>query len=210
MIDISDDISLVLSALSGMLTGDLAPILDAIERADPKLQLELGDAFKAGIGIARAGAALPDKAAWLLASLASAPVARHCFRMLRESAGITQRELAEKCGFDGSSVSYWESGGRALPEEAILALLEMIASRAAASILTDTQVAPPSLTGTQVVRLRRGLKMRQVDFAAAVGVSRAAVLNWEQRGNLPIPLSASWRVYGYAERERIDLEQIAA
>ena len=52
--------------------------------------------------------------------------------------------------------------------------------------------------------------MRQVDFAAAVGLSRAAVLNWEQRSNLPIPLSASWRVYGYAERERIDLEQIAA
>ena len=57
MTDMSDDISLVLSAFSGMLTGDLAPILDAIERADPKLQLELGDAFKAGIGIARAGAA---------------------------------------------------------------------------------------------------------------------------------------------------------
>src|SRR5437763_17097576 len=137
MTDMSDDISLVLSALSGMLTGDLAPILDTIERADPKLQLELGDGFKAGIGIARAGAAgaaLPAKAAWLLASLASAQVARHCFRMLRESAGITQRELAEKCGFDGSSVSYWESGGRALPEEAILALLEMIASRSSASI----------------------------------------------------------------------------
>ena len=68
MTDTSDDTSLVLSALSGMLTGNWAPILDAIERADPKLQLELGDAFKAGIGIARAradGAALSDKAAWL-------------------------------------------------------------------------------------------------------------------------------------------------
>jgi DNA-binding transcriptional regulator YiaG len=52
--------------------------------------------------------------------------------------------------------------------------------------------------------------MRQVDLAAAVGVSRAAVLNWEQRGNLPIPVSASVRLYGYAEREGIDLPQIAA
>jgi DNA-binding transcriptional regulator YiaG len=195
------DISMLLAALSELLSGNLSPVLDAIERADPGLPL--GDAFKAGIEFARARASdapLPDEAKGLLTLLAAAPVARQCFRTLREGFGITQQEIAEKCRVTVFTVSHWETGTTSLPEEAIVALFDTLASRA----------APPAFTGIEIARFRQALHMRQVDLAAAIGVSVPTVKNWERRGNSPIPVSAAQRVHDYAAREGIDLAKLAA
>jgi DNA-binding transcriptional regulator YiaG len=195
------DIGQVLSVLTAILAGNLSPAVDAVERADP--QLPLGEAFKAGIEFAKArtsGEALPSEAKLLLTALAAAPVARQCFTLLREGLGISQQEIAEKCGVSVSTVSHWETD-TPLPDTAIVALLDVLASRAN---------PPPAFTGADVARFRRGMGMRQADFAAAVGVSLSTVKYWEKRRASPIPIVAARRVRDYAVREGIDLATLAA
>jgi DNA-binding transcriptional regulator YiaG len=195
------DVGQLLSVLSDLLAGNLSPAVDAVEQADP--QLDLGHAFKAGIEFAKSrasGEALPDEAKLLLAALAAAPVARQCFTLLREGLGITQQEIAEKCGVGVSTVSHWETDTR-LPDTAILALLDVLASRAN---------PPPAFTGADIARLRRSMRMRQADFAAALGVSLPTVKYWEKHGASPIPVVAARRVRDYAAREGIDLAKLAA
>jgi DNA-binding transcriptional regulator YiaG len=195
------DIGQLLSVLSNLLAGNLSPAVDAVEQVDS--ELPLGQAFKAGIGFAKArasGEALPDEAKLLLTALAAAPVARQCFTLLREGLGITQQDIAEKCGVGVSTVSHWETD-TPLPEAAIVALLDVLASRAN---------PPPAFTGADIARFRRALHMRQVDFAAALGVSLPTVKYWEKRDNSPIPAVAARRVRDYAAREGIDLAKLAA
>jgi len=196
------DISKLLGVLSDVLSGNLGPALDAIDTADPQLQLD--GAVKVGIGLAHAranDAPIPEEAKVLLAAMAAAPVARQCFRMVRESVGITQPEIAEKCGVRVETVSHWETGYSPLPVDAMAALFEILASRVK---------PPPALTGSDIARLRRSLGMRQIDFAAAVGVSVPTVKYWEKHGLLPVPAASARRVRDYAVREGIDLTQLAA
>ena len=120
--------------------------------------------------------------------------------MLREGLGITQREIAEKCGVGVSTVSHWETD-TPLPETAIVALLAVLASRAN---------PPPAFTGADIARFRQRLGMRQADLAAAVGVSLPTVKYWEKHGASPIPVVAARRVRDYADREGIDLAKLAA
>ena len=195
------DLSQLLSVLSNVLAGNLSPAVDAVEHSDP--QLPLGQAFKAGVEFAKAranGEALPDEAKLLLTALAAAPVARQCFTLLREGLGITQQEIAEKCGVGVSTVSHWETD-TPLPEAAIVVLLDILASRAN---------PPPVFTGADIARFRRGMGMRQTDLAAAVGVSLPTVKYWEKHGASPIPVVAARRVRDYAAREGIDLAKLAA
>jgi DNA-binding transcriptional regulator YiaG len=198
------DINKLLAALSDLLSGNFSPLLDAIDRADPGLPL--GDAFKAGMEFARARTAdvpVPDEAKALLTLLATQPVARQCFRILREGLEITQQEIAEKCGVSVFTVSHWETGTTPLPLEAMKALFDTLSSRASAA-------PPPAFTGAEIARFRRALHMRQVDFAATLGVSLPTVKYWEKRGNSPIPAVAARRVRDYATREGIDLAKLAA
>src|SRR5262249_4706282 len=118
--------------------------------------MEFGRAQETGAPV------ISDETKGLLALLAAAPVAAPSFRMLREGGGITQQEIAEKCRVTSSTVSRWEAGTTPLPEEALLELFKVLVSRAA---------PPPPFTGAYVARLRRALRMRQVDFAAVLGVS---------------------------------------
>lgn len=46
----------------------------------------------------------------------------HNIRALREARGLTQQQLGEKCGVDGSAVAHWEAG-RTAPRAATLAKL---------------------------------------------------------------------------------------
>jgi DNA-binding transcriptional regulator YiaG len=114
----------------------------------------------------------------LLQQLAKAPVAAEGFRMLRESFGITQREIGERCGVHGHTVQSWECGKAELPPEAIVALLRLA--------VEHLYVAAEPLSGTDLRKLRRLLKLSQRQFAKQLGVSTIALAKWEAAGSKPL------------------------
>src|SRR5262249_38476502 len=114
-------------------------------------------------------------------------VAAEGFRTLRESLGISQAEIAELCGASRAVVSDWERGKASLPPAAVNALLGLTVAR-----VDPAQMTP--IYGRDIARLRRSLGMRQIDLAAALGVSEIAIRKWEQHEDKPLAPSTVRRI----------------
>lgn len=194
-----------MSALSLLASGKLSEAIEAVARAsegggDPLHKL-LGEALRAGFALAQANTNKdeppPAEAMGLLRLLATAPVAAEGFRTVRESFGITQAEVAALCGVSSDAVSDWERGKASLPPAALDALLSLTVARV-------NHAAPP-LSGNDLKRLRKMHGMRQVDFAAALGVSEPAIKKWEQHGDRPLAPATARRI-----RPRLDELQASA
>lgn len=186
-----------LAALSLLSSGKVSEAIEAASKiptgGDPLHKL-LGDALKAGVALAQAGANAdppPAEAMGILRLLAVAPVAAEGFRTMRESFGITQAEVAELCGVSSDAVSTWECGKVSLPPAAVDALLSLTVAH------LDPVAAP--LFGRDLSRLRKMCGMRQADFAAALGVSEPAIKKWERHGDQPLTPSTVRRI-----RQRYD------
>ncbi len=186
-----------LDATSALKSGDLskavrlaAKAAKTAKTAEDGLLPLLNEAMQAGIALGQASGkseAPPPEALGFLRFLAAAPVAAEGFRTLRESLGISQAEIAEMCGVSRAAVSDWERGKASLPPAAVHALLGLTMARLG-------RAEPAPLLGSDIARIRKALRMRQTDLAAALGVSEIAVRKWEQRGDQPLASSTVRRI----------------
>jgi DNA-binding transcriptional regulator YiaG len=171
-------------------SGDLSK---AIRVASKGVTIDLPlvlEALKAGIALGQAshkGETPPPEAVGFLRFLAAEPAAAEGFRLMRQSLGISQAEIANLCGVSRAVVSDWERGKASLPPTAVQALQKLTASR-----VDRVQRAPP--TGRDIARIRKALGMRQSDFAAALGVSEIAIRKWEQHSDKPLAASTVRRI----------------
>ncbi|MBU2713161.1 helix-turn-helix transcriptional regulator [Zooshikella harenae] len=123
-------------------------------------------------------------------------------KQARTEAGLTQQDLAEKCGVTTAAVSRWESpdeGTRTIPR--LYHITEISSATGVPTIeflkhLED----PPSLNDSlndstledvlntslwnKIRSARVQAKLTQADLAEACGVSRGAVANWESSKKL--------------------------
>jgi DNA-binding transcriptional regulator YiaG len=175
-------------------TGDLSKAVrlaaKAAKTAEDGLLPLLNEAMQAGIALGEASGkneAPPPEALGFLRFLAAAPVAAEGFQAMREGLGISQAEIAKVCGVSRAVVSDWERGKASLPPAAVHALLGLTMAR-----LGRTEPAP--LLGSDITRIRNALGMRQIDLAAALGVSEIAIRKWEQRRDKPLAPSTIRRI----------------
>ena len=91
------------------------------------------------------------------------------------------------CGVSRAVVSDWERGKASVPPTAIQTLLELTVAH-----LDLAERAP--LLGRDIARLREVLGMRQIDLAAALGVSEIAIRKWEQHSDKPLAASTVRRI----------------
>jgi DNA-binding transcriptional regulator YiaG len=178
------------NAVSALASGDLSKAVRLAAKAvEGKLPL-VPEALEAAFALGQAsgkGDPPPPEAMGFLRFLAAAPVAAEGFRILREGLGISQAEVAEICGVSRAVVSDWERSKAPLPPAAVHALLVSTEAR-----LNQPQPAP--LCGRDIARLRKALGIRQIDLAAALGVSEIAVRKWEHRGDQPLAPSTVRRI----------------
>lgn len=176
-------------ALSALRSGDLSEAVKlAAKAAEGGLPL-VKEALEVGFALGQAnheGGPPPPEAMGFLRFLTAQPVSAEGFQTLRGSLGISQAEIAEVCGVSRAVVSDWERGKASLPPAAIHALMHLTVARL-------HEVAAP-LSGRDIERMRKMLGMRQVDFAAKLGVSEIAVRKWEQRGDKPLAPSTVRRI----------------
>lgn len=180
----------VLDAVSAVESGDISKAVKlAAEAAESGLPL-VKEALEAGFALGQAsdkGQPPPADALGFLRFMAAAPVAPEGFRTLREGFGVSQAEIAEVCGVSRAVVSDWERGKAPLPPAAIQALLGL-------TFLRLNSAEPAPVFGRDIARIRSALKMRQIDLAAALGVSEIAIRKWERHGDKPLAASTVRRI----------------
>ena len=190
-------------ALVALLSGDASTaIATASEALDGTL---IRQAFVTGVEMGRAeraGCAPTAAMGAMLAMLVNSPAAPAGFKMLRQRFGISRAAVAAKTGAHPRTVAFWEEGKVKISEAAIAALLALTA---------DAIPVPPAplLTGDWVYNTRLALGLTQGDFAAALGITRAAVTQWEARGSRPIPTSGARRIVPLAREHGIALPAAA-
>lgn len=128
-----------------------------------------------------AGEVPEARRAVLREALAAEAPAAALMRALRKRAGWKQAELAERVGCRQTEISAWERGEQPIPPERWPAIHEALAA-------AERDVRPPQrpLDGNEMRAGREHQGLSQVQFAAAIGVSRSTVAHWE-KGLKPVP-----------------------
>jgi transcriptional regulator with XRE-family HTH domain len=172
-------------ALNSAMKGEFGDMIEALSRAieaNPTLAQapEIAQAFQAGADLANKGE-VSDETRSFMAMMAEAQPAAEGTKMLREALGLTTAAAAELTGFSESYVSKWEAGTRPVPPAAIGALLRAIAEKGIDLVEATAEVQNrPIVTGRDVLRLRKALKMSQKEIATLFGITQKVISEIER------------------------------
>jgi DNA-binding transcriptional regulator YiaG len=113
------------------------------------------------------------------------------FKSLRRQFRISQQEIADACNIKQyRTVLEWENGQTSIPQYALSTLSNIVGEK--------TLQIP--MTGNDIAYLRKKWKLSQARLAEIIGVAPLTIFNWEKRGALPVPKSASTKVRDAAQR----------
>jgi DNA-binding transcriptional regulator YiaG len=155
----------------------LAAAFDALGQLSPELVTLAQQAFAAGFGLGRAGD-FPPQAQNFLALMAGQSVAPEAFQTMRKALEISQADFGKLCGVTSQTVSLWETGVYPIPASAIRTMVMLITQK--------TPSLEKTISGAELRKLRKALRMYVKDFAAALGVSISAVEKWERLATQPV------------------------